>query len=102
MVCDRGGNIASRPPPYNSTEAKQRPQARHSFRALGNANPTSHSESATAANHPIKNVIPYRPVTLSSCNSVRDSYCEYAMEPQVPKGPNETRYSDATSARGNA
>src|SRR5258708_3067226 len=101
MVGDRGGNSASRPPPYSRTPIKQRPQAVHSRRTLGIANPASQSESATAANHPIRNVIPYSPVTLRTWSSVRLSYCEYAMEPHVPKGPKETTYSDATSVRGN-
>jgi hypothetical protein len=56
----------------------------------------------TAADQPIRNVSPYKPVTLTNCTNVRLSYCEYAIEHQLPSGPNAVKNSQATSVSGNA
>src|ERR1700730_9083965 len=90
-----------RAPPSSITEASAPAQSHAPSRARLESSPASHSQLHTAANQPIRNVMPHKPVTERIWSNAKLPYCEYATDPHVPYGPRDRTYSVAAHAVGN-
>src|SRR5271167_226389 len=97
-VSEDGGNSAMRAPPSSITVVIVPTHSHAPPRARLESSPSSHRQLHTAANQPIRNVMPHKPVTERIWSNAKLPYCEYATDPHVAYGPRDKKYSVAAHA----